>query len=48
MEQKGTAMLANYIIKMTLDNGDSFTIGIIVGILIGTGMAMWWEWEQNR
>lgn len=41
-------MLANYVFKMTFDNGDSFACGIIVGVLVGVGIALLWEWEQNK
>lgn len=48
MEQKGTAMLANYIIKMKLDNGDLFTIGVMVGILVGVGLVLFLERGQSQ
>jgi hypothetical protein len=41
-------MLAEYTIKMTLDNGDSFTIGISLGIVLGVGLLWLSDWLDKR
>jgi hypothetical protein len=40
-------MLAEYTIKFTLDNGDSFSLGMLSGafLVAATIMFAWW-WEK--
>jgi hypothetical protein len=41
-------MLAEYTIKMTLDNGDSFGIGVMLGIVLGVGLLWLYDWLEKR
>lgn len=41
-------MLAEYTIKMTLDNSDTFTLGTILGIALGVGLLWLYDWLEKR
>lgn len=41
-------MLAEYTIKMTLDNGDSFGIGVFLGIALGIGLLWLCDWLEKQ
>ena len=41
-------MLAEYTIKMTLDNGDTFGIGIMLGIALGVGLVWLCNWLEKQ
>lgn len=41
-------MLAEYTIKMTLDNGDSFNLGMIAGGVLVICTYLFVDWYMNK